>query len=150
MAFPAANYPTVYANGEATARGAVIRSNSPVTISPVDSSSVARIPSSSSDCGLVLTDSRMAPLARHAHALLLVHEGSAFAFRSLTNTLWLILAAVVTMYIVLGVLYESWIHPITILSTLPSAGIGAVLALLAAALSVGAAALSLLWFNRIL
>jgi len=36
---------------------------------------------------LVLTDSRMAPLARHAHALLLVHEGSAFAFRSLTNTL---------------------------------------------------------------
>ena len=38
---------------------------------------------------LVLTDSRMAPLARHAHALLLVHEGSAFAFRSLTNTLCL-------------------------------------------------------------
>jgi multidrug efflux pump len=43
---------------------------------------------------------------------------------------WLILAAVVVIYIVLGVLYESWIHPLTILSTLPSAGIGALLALL--------------------
>ena len=43
---------------------------------------------------------------------------------------WLILAAIVTMYIVLGVLYESYIHPITILSTLPSAGVGALLALM--------------------
>ena len=50
--------------------------------------------------------------------------------RSATNTLLLILAAIVTMYIVLGVLYESYIHPITILSTLPSAGVGALLALL--------------------
>src|SRR5574337_809939 len=50
---------------------------------------------------------------------------------SLTNTLLLILAAIVTMYIVLGVLYESYIHPVTILSTLPSAGVGALLALLA-------------------
>ena len=49
---------------------------------------------------------------------------------SLTNTLWLILAAIVTVYIVLGVLYESYIHPITILSTLPSAGVGALLACL--------------------
>ncbi len=49
---------------------------------------------------------------------------------SLTSTLWLILAAIVTMYIVLGVLYESFIHPVTILSTLPSAGVGALLALL--------------------
>lgn len=57
-------------------------------------------------------------------------EGAALAFRaSLGNTLWLILAAVVTMYIVLGVLYESSIHPITILSTLPSATVGALLAL---------------------
>ena len=57
-------------------------------------------------------------------------QGAAMAFRaSLANTLWLILAAVVTMYIVLGVLYESYIHPITILSTLPSAGVGALLAL---------------------
>ncbi|BFM08436.1 multidrug efflux RND transporter permease subunit [Halioxenophilus aromaticivorans] len=58
-------------------------------------------------------------------------QGAAATFqRSLANTLWLILAAVVTMYIVLGVLYESTIHPITILSTLPSATVGALLALL--------------------
>jgi multidrug efflux pump len=58
-------------------------------------------------------------------------QGAALAFRaSLTNTLFLILAAIVTMYIVLGVLYESYIHPVTILSTLPSAGVGALLALL--------------------
>ncbi len=58
-------------------------------------------------------------------------QGAALAFQnSLSSTLWLILAAVVTMYIVLGVLYESYIHPITILSTLPSAGVGALLALL--------------------
>ncbi|HEU5080942.1 MAG TPA: MdtB/MuxB family multidrug efflux RND transporter permease subunit [Opitutaceae bacterium] len=57
-------------------------------------------------------------------------QGAAEAFRaSLSNTLFLILAAVVTMYIVLGVLYESFIHPITILSTLPSAAVGALLAL---------------------
>jgi multidrug efflux pump len=53
-------------------------------------------------------------------------QGAALAFQaSLSNTLLLILAAVVTMYIVLGVLYESYIHPVTILSTLPSAGVGA-------------------------
>lgn len=58
-------------------------------------------------------------------------QGAAAAFRaSLSSTLLLILAAIVTMYIVLGVLYESYIHPITILSTLPSAGVGALLALL--------------------
>jgi len=58
-------------------------------------------------------------------------QGAALAFRSsLSNELWLILAAIVTMYIVLGVLYESFIHPITILSTLPSAGVGALLALI--------------------
>jgi len=49
--------------------------------------------------------------------------------KSLSNQLWLILAAVVCVYIVLGVLYESYIHPLTILSTLPSAGVGALLAL---------------------
>ena len=59
------------------------------------------------------------------------YQGAALAFEaSLGNTLWLILAAIVTVYIVLGVLYESYIHPITILSTLPSAGVGALLALL--------------------
>jgi multidrug efflux pump len=58
-------------------------------------------------------------------------QGAAEAFRaSLSSTLLLILAAVATMYIVLGVLYESYIHPITILSTLPSAAVGALLALL--------------------
>jgi len=57
--------------------------------------------------------------------------GAAAAFQdSLGNELWLILAAIVTVYIVLGVLYESYIHPITILSTLPSAGVGALLALM--------------------
>jgi multidrug efflux pump len=64
-------------------------------------------------------------------------QGAAQAFEaSLSNTLLLILAAIVTMYIVLGVLYESTIHPITILSTLPSAGLGALLALLAARLDL--------------
>ncbi|MGZ8174060.1 MAG: MdtB/MuxB family multidrug efflux RND transporter permease subunit [Methylobacter sp.] len=59
------------------------------------------------------------------------YQGAALAFQaSLGNTLWLILAAIVTVYIVLGVLYESYIHPITILSTLPSAGVGALLALI--------------------
>lgn len=64
-------------------------------------------------------------------ALELRFQGAAEAFRaSLSNTLWLVLAAIVTMYIVLGILYESFIHPVTILSTLPSATVGALLALL--------------------
>ena len=58
-------------------------------------------------------------------------QGTAAAFQaSLANEPLLILAALVTVYIVLGVLYESYIHPITILSTLPSAGVGAILALM--------------------
>jgi len=65
-------------------------------------------------------------------------QGAAKAFQaSLSNTLLLILAAIVTMYIVLGVLYESYIHPVTILSTLPSAGLGALLALIATRLDLG-------------
>lgn len=57
-------------------------------------------------------------------------QGAAKAFQaSLTGTLWLIFAAVIAMYIVLGILYEHYIHPLTILSTLPSAGLGALLAL---------------------
>jgi multidrug efflux pump len=65
-------------------------------------------------------------------------QGAALAFRaSLANELWLILAAIVTMYIVLGVLYESYIHPVTILSTLPSAGVGALLALILAGQDLG-------------
>ena len=60
-------------------------------------------------------------------------QGATLAFQAaLGGTLWLILAAVVAMYIVLGVLYESFIHPVTILSTLPTAGVGALLALMLA------------------
>ena len=69
-------------------------------------------------------------------------QGAARAFQaSLANEPLLILAAVVCVYIVLGVLYESWIHPVTILSTLPSAGVGALLALLAARLDLSVIAL---------
>jgi hydrophobe/amphiphile efflux-1 (HAE1) family protein len=58
-------------------------------------------------------------------------QGTAHAFQvSLANEPWLVLAALVAVYIVLGILYESYIHPLTILSTLPSAGVGAILALL--------------------
>jgi multidrug efflux pump subunit AcrB len=58
-------------------------------------------------------------------------QGTAAAFqRALGSEIWLILAALATVYIVLGVLYESYIHPVTILSTLPSAGVGALLALM--------------------
>ncbi|GAN76160.1 efflux RND transporter permease subunit [Acidisphaera rubrifaciens] len=68
--------------------------------------------------------------------------GDAAEFRrSLAAEPWLILAAVVVIYIVLGVLYESWVHPVTILSTLPSAGIGALLALLACGLDLSLVAL---------
>lgn len=66
------------------------------------------------------------------------YQGATLAFSaSLGNTLWLILAAIVTVYIVLGVLYESYIHPLTILSTLPSAGVGALLALLVSGHNLG-------------
>jgi len=69
-------------------------------------------------------------------------QGTAQAFQaSLANEGWLILAAIVTVYIVLGVLYESYIHPLTILSTLPSAGIGAILALIASGHDLGIVAL---------
>ena len=69
-------------------------------------------------------------------------RGAALAFEaSLSNTLLLILAAIVTMYIVLGILYESFIHPITILSTLPSAGVGALLALMLAGQELGMVAI---------
>jgi multidrug efflux pump len=69
-------------------------------------------------------------------------EGTARAFiNSLSNEMWLVIAAIVTVYIVLGVLYESYIHPITILSTLPSAGVGAILALMIFHLDLGVVAL---------
>ncbi|ATQ76212.1 multidrug transporter subunit MdtC [Massilia violaceinigra] len=64
--------------------------------------------------------------------------GAAGAYQaSLSNQLWLILAAVICVYIVLGVLYESYVHPLTILSTLPSAGVGALLALMISGQDLG-------------
>ena len=70
------------------------------------------------------------------------YSGDAAEFqKSLAAEPWLILAAVVVIYIVLGVLYESWIHPITILSTLPSAGIGALLALMLTGIDLSLVAL---------
>jgi multidrug efflux pump len=64
-------------------------------------------------------------------SMITVFQGAALAFQAaLGNELILIIAAIITMYIVLGVLYESFIHPVTILSTLPSAGVGALLALM--------------------
>jgi multidrug efflux pump len=69
-------------------------------------------------------------------------QGTARAFQaSLANEGWLLLAAIITVYIVLGVLYESYIHPITILSTLPSAGVGAILALTLFHMDLGVMAL---------
>jgi multidrug efflux pump len=70
------------------------------------------------------------------------YSGDAAEFQSsLAAEPWLILAAVVVIYIVLGVLYESWIHPVTILSTLPSAGIGALLALMVCGIDLSLVAL---------
>jgi multidrug efflux pump len=69
-------------------------------------------------------------------------QGTAAVFHnSLSTEPWLILAAIITVYIVLGVLYESYIHPVTILSTLPSAGVGAILALLITRNDLGVVAL---------
>jgi multidrug efflux pump len=71
-------------------------------------------------------------------SMITTFQGAALAFQAtLANEVFLILAAIVTVYIVLGVLYESFIHPITILSTLPSAGVGALLALIIARQSLG-------------
>jgi multidrug efflux pump len=69
-------------------------------------------------------------------------QGEALAFKkSLSSEPWLLLGALVTIYVVLGILYESFIHPITILSTLPSAGVGAILALLVTGVDLNAMAL---------
>lgn len=66
-------------------------------------------------------------------SITLRYQGEALAFQNATdNTVWLILAAILTMYVVLGILYESFIHPVTILSTLPSAAVGALLTLMLA------------------
>ena len=77
-------------------------------------------------------ENALARISLPTHQIQAGFEGSARLMQdALTQQPWLILAALLTMYIVLGMLYESYIHPITILSTLPSAGIGALLALLA-------------------
>ena len=69
-------------------------------------------------------------------------QGEALAFKkSLSSEPWLLLGALITIYVVLGILYESFIHPITILSTLPSAGVGAILALLITGVELNAMAL---------
>ncbi|WP_345828819.1 efflux RND transporter permease subunit [Erwinia sp. HDF1-3R] len=88
--------------------------------------------------GYSLEDAQKA-IAETTHSLALPssitlrYQGETAAFQSATsNTLWLILAALMTMYVVLGILYESFIHPVTILSTLPSAAVGALLTLLLA------------------
>lgn len=71
-------------------------------------------------------------------ALRLQFQGAALAYHnSADNQAWLIVAAILTMYIVLGVLYESYVHPLTILSTLPSAGVGALLSLMLADMELG-------------
>ena len=81
---------------------------------------------------------KVADKAAKPAGITLTFLGAAGAYeRSLNNELWLILAAVVCVYIVLGVLYESYIHPLTILSTLPSAGVGALLALMLTGNSLG-------------
>lgn len=83
------------------------------------------------DQALVAIDEAMARISLPTHEIQAGYEGSA---RMMQNALaqqpWLILAALAVMYIVLGMLYESYMHPLTILSTLPSAGIGALLALM--------------------
>ena len=72
------------------------------------------------------------------NSVTLTFLGAAGAYQaSLTSQLWLILAAIVCVYIVLGVLYESYIHPLTILSTLPSAGVGALLMLMVSGSDLG-------------
>jgi multidrug efflux pump len=81
--------------------------------------------------GAVSEIRKVADKAAKPAGLTMTFLGASGAYeRSLNNELWLILAAVVCVYIVLGVLYESYIHPLTILSTLPSAGVGALLALM--------------------
>ncbi len=82
--------------------------------------------------GTAVTEIRQAEKELHLpDSFVTAFQGAAAAFEnSLSNELYLVLAAIATMYIVLGVLYESFVHPITILSTLPSAGVGALLALM--------------------
>ena len=97
---------------------------------PASTISFNLAPGTSLDEAIDMVETAQRDLALPASSQLKL-QGATLAFKaSLANQLWLILAAIVVVYIVLGVLYESYIHPITILSTLPSAGIGALLALM--------------------
>ena len=97
---------------------------------PASTISFNLAPGTSLDEAIAVVETAQQALALPASTQLKL-QGATLAFKaSLANQLWLILAAIVVVYIVLGVLYESYIHPITILSTLPSAGIGALLALM--------------------
>ncbi|CAN4276104.1 AcrB Cation/multidrug efflux pump [Methylophilaceae bacterium] len=97
---------------------------------PASTVSFNLAPGTSLDEAIDVVETAQRELALPASSQLKL-QGATLAFKaSLANQLWLILAAIVVVYIVLGVLYESYIHPITILSTLPSAGIGALLALM--------------------
>ena len=97
---------------------------------PASTVSFNLAPGTSLDEAIEVVETAQRELALPASSQLKL-QGATLAFKaSLANQLWLILAAIVVVYIVLGVLYESYIHPITILSTLPSAGIGALLALM--------------------
>ena len=97
---------------------------------PASTISFNLAPGTSLDEAIDVVETAQRELALPASSQLKL-QGATLAFKaSLANQLWLILAAIVVVYIVLGVLYESYIHPITILSTLPSAGIGALLALM--------------------
>ena len=97
---------------------------------PASTISFNLAPGASLDEAIDVVETAQRELALPASSQLKL-QGATLAFKaSLANQLWLILAAIVVVYIVLGVLYESYIHPITILSTLPSAGIGALLTLM--------------------
>lgn len=97
---------------------------------PASTISFNLAPGTSLDEAIDVVETAQRELALPASSQLKL-QGATLAFKaSLANQLWLILAAIVVVYIVLGVLYESYIQPITILSTLPSAGIGALLALM--------------------
>lgn len=97
-----------------------------------ESVSFSLAPGVSLDQATLAIEEALARISLPTHQIQAGFEGTAKLMKdALTQQPWLILAALLTMYIVLGILYESYIHPITILSTLPSAGIGALLALLA-------------------
>jgi multidrug efflux pump len=140
-----ADLPLRTASGKPTTLGSIAtvqEQQSPLQITHVDQFPAATLGFDAAP-GQALGDA-VAAVRRAASELLLPGSvslnflGAAGAFEAaLSNQLWLILAAIVCVYIVLGVLYESYIHPLTILSTLPSAGVGALLAMMLAGQPLG-------------